>query len=98
MYNKKAWGGNLDPAITVKFSPHHDDDHVVSLIIFEFRDEGFLGRYPSEDSFDVCSSCACALLILFPGPSSLGSIGIGIAGSLRVTSSLRKNTFATTKM
>lgn len=57
MYNKKAWGGNLDPAITVKFSPHHDDDHVVSLIIFEFRDEGFLGRYPSEDSFDKKYIC-----------------------------------------
>lgn len=54
MFNKKAWGGNNDPAITVKFTPHHDN-HIVSMIIFEFRDEGFLGRFPSEDSFDVCS-------------------------------------------
>lgn len=52
MFNKKAWGGNNDPVITVKFTPHHDD-HIVSMIIFEFRDEGFLGRFPSEDSFDV---------------------------------------------
>lgn len=54
MFNKKAWGGNNDPAITVKFTPHHDN-HIVSMIIFEFSDEGFLGRFPSEDSFDVCS-------------------------------------------
>lgn len=54
MFNKKAWGGNDDPIITVKFTPHHDN-HIVSMIIFEFKDEGFLGRYPSEDSFDVCT-------------------------------------------
>lgn len=52
MYSRKAWGGNVDPAITVKFAPHHDD-HTISLIIFEFKDDPLIGRYLNEDDYLV---------------------------------------------
>jgi hypothetical protein len=66
MYNKKAWGGTVDPAITIKFTPH-EEDHSISLIIFEWNDDGYLGRYPSEDSFNVCFSRAALQLLWMRG-------------------------------
>ena len=62
MYNKKAWGGNVDPAITIKFTPH-EEDHSISLIIFEWSDEDYLGRYPSGDSYVVCFSRVTPLVV-----------------------------------
>ncbi|CUS07324.1 unnamed protein product [Tuber aestivum] len=88
MYNKKAWGGKVDPAITIKFTPH-EEDHSISLIIFEWNDEEYLGRYPSEDSFEkqyictdnavraeLCNSTDVGKFILEPetNRSSTGSI------------------------
>ncbi|KAF8450028.1 integral membrane protein [Kalaharituber pfeilii] len=45
MWNKKAWGGSIDPFINVKFKPKPDaDNEIVSLLIFEWEDEVYLGR------------------------------------------------------
>lgn len=56
MYSKKSWGGDTDPYIRLtldKASPPPDQDVFVSLVIFEFRDEGLIGIWPTVDSLDV---------------------------------------------
>ncbi|KAF8249537.1 hypothetical protein K440DRAFT_598437 [Wilcoxina mikolae CBS 423.85] len=45
MYSKKAWGGNLDPSITVRFTPTESHNDIISLIIFEYTDEPYIGRF-----------------------------------------------------
>ncbi len=56
MYSRKSWGGSVDPFILVdleKQTPDGDADPIVSLVIFEWRDEGFVGRYPSPEAIEV---------------------------------------------
>ena len=46
MYSRGSWGGSVDPYILTKFdksSADGDTDAVVSLVIFEWRDEYLLG-------------------------------------------------------
>jgi hypothetical protein len=53
MYSRKAWGGNVDPFILTKFvTPKLADgeDPVVSLVVFEWKDEELIGVYPTADS------------------------------------------------
>ena len=53
MYSKTAWGGSVDPFILTKFiqaTPEGDEDPVVSLVIFEWKDEDLVGVWPSEDA------------------------------------------------
>ncbi|KAI5812814.1 lung seven transmembrane receptor-domain-containing protein [Pyronema omphalodes] len=45
MYSRKAWGGNRDAEIVVRFSPTESHEDIVSLTIFEFMDVENLGRY-----------------------------------------------------
>ncbi|KAI9829524.1 MAG: hypothetical protein M1826_005568 [Phylliscum demangeonii] len=48
MYSRKAWGGAVDPFILTSFEkqvPAGDEDPVVSLVIFEWKDEKFVGKY-----------------------------------------------------
>ena len=43
----------MDPFILTTFmktDPEGDDDPLVSLVVFEWRDEDLVGRWPSEDS------------------------------------------------
>ena len=44
MYSKKAWGGNIDPQITLRFTPSTNAADVASVIIFEYEDEPYVGR------------------------------------------------------
>ena len=56
MYSRKAWGGDTDPFIETKFtktSPEGDEDPMVSLVIFEWKDEELVGVPESENSPDV---------------------------------------------
>ena len=56
MYSRKAWGGDTDPFVLTKFiknTPKEDEDPVVSLVIFEWRDEDLVGVWPSEDAPQV---------------------------------------------
>lgn len=57
MYSRKAWGGDVDPFILVKFtkSEAQESDPLASLVIFEWSDEGLIGQYRSEDA-EVCLS------------------------------------------
>ncbi|KAF8451784.1 lung seven transmembrane receptor-domain-containing protein [Terfezia claveryi] len=66
MWSKKSWGGEIDPFIAVNFKakPDSHGDKIVSLLIFEWEDANYLGRFPSEDSEErkyVCDSDAVKL-------------------------------------
>ncbi|KAL2821566.1 lung seven transmembrane receptor-domain-containing protein [Aspergillus granulosus] len=56
MYSRKAWGGNVDPFILVKFAPD-DADPLVSLVMFEWTDENLIGRRVSDDPEEYQSIC-----------------------------------------
>ena len=59
MYSKKSWGGDTDPFVLTtldKASPEPDQDTLVSLVVFEFRDEDFIGIWPSPDALEVNSA------------------------------------------
>lgn len=53
MYSKDAWGGSEDSFILVKFDKEEQKEQVsdplVSLVIFEWRDEELIGRYAEGD-------------------------------------------------
>lgn len=58
MYSRKSWGGNVDPFILVKMLKPDDlpenDDPIVSLIIFEWKDRPLIGKpNPQRDNL-VC--------------------------------------------
>jgi hypothetical protein len=58
MYSRKAWGGDVDPFILVKFKVDTKKDEpkptgVVSMVIFEWRDNELIGIYPTPDSLQV---------------------------------------------
>jgi hypothetical protein len=56
MYSRKAWGGDVQPFILTKFIKATDDtpgDPIVSLIIYEWKDEGLIGVWPSNDATKV---------------------------------------------
>ena len=56
MYAKNIWGGKVDPAITLKFTPS-ESDKIVSVLIFEWEDRDFLGRRVKPDDFDKVYFC-----------------------------------------
>lgn len=67
MYSRKAWGGAIDPFILVKFLANtvpDGSDPIVSLVIFEWKDEPLIGIYPTADSIQVLADqlgcCATA--------------------------------------
>ncbi|KAI0199701.1 lung seven transmembrane receptor-domain-containing protein [Astrocystis sublimbata] len=54
MYNKATWGGPVDPFILTVFpndTIKPDQDPVVSLVIFEWKDRDLIGVYPDEEAF-----------------------------------------------
>jgi hypothetical protein len=56
MYSRKAWGGDVEPFILTKFIKAADDtpgDPIVSLIIYEWKDEELIGIWPSNDATKV---------------------------------------------
>ncbi len=55
MYSQNLWGGPVDPFILVRFDKYDGpDDPIVSLVIFEWKDEEFVGVYPSSNAIQVC--------------------------------------------
>jgi hypothetical protein len=58
MYSRTAWGGPVDPFILIKFTDAGStdgDDPIVSLVIFEWKDEDFIGVLPDENAYQVSS-------------------------------------------
>lgn len=57
MWSKKSWGGDVDPFIQVLFKSRPDakTEEIVSLLIFEWEDGEFLGRFPSKEAVEVCT-------------------------------------------
>lgn len=56
MYSRSAWGGDTDPFISTKFikaTAEGDSDPIVSVVIFEWKDEDLVGVWPSEDATDA---------------------------------------------
>lgn len=60
MYSKKAWGGSVDPFILTKFikaeedkAKEGSDDPLVSLVVYEWRDESLIGVWPSPEAAEV---------------------------------------------
>jgi len=56
MYSRKAWGGDMDPFVLtefVKITPSGDEDPLVSLVVFEWRDEDLVGVWPSPDAAEA---------------------------------------------
>jgi hypothetical protein len=56
MYSRKAWGGDVEPFILTKFINAADDtaeDPIVSLIIYEWKDEDLIGVRPDPESTQV---------------------------------------------
>lgn len=62
MYSRKSWGGAVDPYILTKFiklTPEEDVDLVVSLVIFEWKDEGLIGIHPDGEPTKVRKRLPC---------------------------------------
>ena len=56
MYSQKDWGGSVEPYILVRFdkaATESNPDPIVSLVIFEWRDEEYIGRLRTPESTDV---------------------------------------------
>lgn len=56
MYSQKSWGGSTPPFIlftAMKPLPEDDSDPIVSLVIFEWKDEHLFGAYPTPQSTEV---------------------------------------------
>lgn len=56
MYDRKTWGGAVDPHILVKFiknTAEDDSDPIASMIIFEWKDYDLIGVLPTPDSIQV---------------------------------------------
>lgn len=56
MYSRSAWGGPVDPYINVMFLPKEapaDQDPIVSLVIFEWKDEDLIGVRETPDAENV---------------------------------------------
>lgn len=53
MYSRKAWGGDTAPFILTKFiKPDNlakEDDPIVSFVVFEWKDQGLIGKYPDPN-------------------------------------------------
>ncbi|KAI1938870.1 Membrane protein ptm1 [Ophidiomyces ophidiicola] len=61
MYGKKAWGGNVDPYIQVKLLklPPKEPTPLMSLVIFEWKDEGLIGRFAPDDKDRIVKETIC---------------------------------------
>jgi hypothetical protein len=56
MYDRKTWGGAVDPFILVKFiknTAEDNSDPIASVIVFEWKDYDLIGVLPTADSIQV---------------------------------------------
>lgn len=54
MYSKKAWGGSVDPFILTQFIKSEGGDNpLVSLVVYEWRDQDLIGVWLSPEASEV---------------------------------------------
>lgn len=56
MYSMASWGGSVEPFILITFdnsSYKGDDDAIVSVVVYEWRDESLLGITANTDDISV---------------------------------------------
>lgn len=59
MYGKKSWGGDINPFILLKMEAVKDKkDPIMSLAIFEWKDESLIGRDLTAKDGSVFLSCS----------------------------------------
>lgn len=65
MYSKKAWGGNIDSSFILvtfpKVEVEDGGDPAAALLIYEFRDQKFIGVPDPQSERNVSASLALAL-------------------------------------
>ncbi|KAI0905032.1 lung seven transmembrane receptor-domain-containing protein [Ustulina deusta] len=67
MYSKAAWGGPVDPFILTVFpndTVKAGEDPIVSVIIFEWKDQDLIGAFPNPEAFTkerICNKDNVAL-------------------------------------
>ncbi|EEY20879.1 PTM1 [Verticillium alfalfae VaMs.102] len=58
MYSRKAWGGPVDPYINILFpAVQTDKDAVVSVVVFEWKDEELIGIRENPESLKKIGIC-----------------------------------------
>jgi hypothetical protein len=58
MYSRNSWGGPVDPFISVLFTNNTKSEAgIVSVVIFEWKDEPFIGILPNPDSSQKIGIC-----------------------------------------
>jgi hypothetical protein len=54
MYSQSSWGGPVDPFILIRFDKYDGpQDPIVSLVVFEWKDEDYIGIEPDNDPSQV---------------------------------------------
>lgn len=59
MFSQKAWGGPVEPHILTKFLHYEStgesdtSDHIISLVIFDWRDRASIGTGDDNDPMGV---------------------------------------------
>lgn len=66
MYSRKAWGGPVDPYINILFpAVQTDKDAVVSVVVFEWKDEDLIGIRENPESLKVSLSSGIYMFVVF---------------------------------
>ncbi|CAK7218868.1 Membrane protein ptm1 [Sporothrix curviconia] len=86
MYSRSSWAGPVDPFILVKFDKYDGPvDPIISLLIFEWKDEGFIGSQPDPSKPKViicepqfvklgyCNSSSMGEFVLQPNATELST-------------------------
>ena len=63
MYSQKAWGGPVEPFISINFiksAQKSITDSLIALVVYEWKDEDLIGILPSPDATEV-SPMECVL-------------------------------------
>lgn len=67
MYSKQAWGGPEDPFISIVFPKTDipdDQDPIVSVVVFEWKDQALVGKQVDPNSYErelICTSDAVTM-------------------------------------
>lgn len=78
MYSRQDWGGPVDPFILTAFpnkTVEGDADHVVSLVIFEWKDQDLVGINKASDENGYTKEYICDKAAVTKGYCSESNLG-----------------------